>query len=102
MSILGPFSIRTPCLTLVELARETGLPKSTILRLIASLQLYGFIVSDAQGRFSVGAGIWRLGVVFQQGLPEGEIIRPALRALVTETGETSQYPEATACVCFGK
>lgn len=91
LSILESFSIRTPSLTLAELARETGLPKSTILRLTASLQLYGFINRDAQGRFSVGAGIWRLGVVFQQGLPDGEIIRPALRELVAETGETASF-----------
>lgn len=91
LSILESFSIRTPRLTLAELARETGLPKSTILRLTTSLKLYGFIDRDSQGRFFIGAGIWRLGVVFQQGLPDGEVIRPALRALVAETGETASF-----------
>ena len=46
MSILMAFSTQSPRLSLADLARETGLHKSTILRLTTSLQLYGFINRD--------------------------------------------------------
>lgn len=91
LSILSAFSLRKPRLSLAELASETGLPKSTILRLAGSLQLFGFIDRDKQGRFALGASVWHLGVIFQQGLASGEVIRPALRSLVELTGETASF-----------
>lgn len=58
MSILAAFSMRRPRLSLADLAQETGLHKSTILRLTRSMMLYGMIDRDAEGRFAIGAGIW--------------------------------------------
>ena len=43
LSILSAFSTQRSTMTLAELAHETGLHKSTILRLTNSLALYGFI-----------------------------------------------------------
>ncbi|MGP9805341.1 IclR family transcriptional regulator [Paracoccus sp. NSM] len=91
LSILTAFSIRRPRLTLAELAAETGLHKSTILRLTRSLAIYGFIDRDSDGRFSVGASIWHLGLIFRQDYDTGETIRPILRRLVDHTGETASF-----------
>lgn len=91
MSILTAFGIRRPKMTLAELAGETGLHKSTILRLTKSMSLYGFIDRDAEGRFSVGASVWHLGLIFRQEYDTGETIRPVLRDLVIATGETASY-----------
>lgn len=91
MSILQAFSTQTPRMTLAELARETGLHKSTILRLTNSMQIYGFIDRDADGTFSIGASIWRLGLIFRQDFNYGEDIRPYLRELVKITGETASF-----------
>ena len=91
LSILTAFSIRRPRMTLAELAAETGLHKSTILRLTKSLAVYGFIDRDAEGRFSVGASIWHLGLIFRQDFDTGETIRPVLRELVKLTGETASF-----------
>lgn len=89
MSILSAFTARRPKLTLAELAEETGLHKSTILRLCRSMSLYGFIDRDNGGRFSIGASVWHLGLIFRQEFDTGETVRPILRKLVRATGETA-------------
>ena len=91
MSILTAFGLRRPKMTLAELAAETGLHKSTILRLTRSMALYGFIDRDADGRFSIGASVWHLGLIFRQEFATGETIRPVLRDLVSATGETASF-----------
>jgi len=91
MSILLAFSSQNPTLSLADLARETGLHKSTILRLINSLQIYGFIKRDQDGRYSVGASVWRLGLIFRQEFASREKVTPALRELVNATGETASF-----------
>lgn len=91
LSILLAFSKRRPKLSLTELAEETGLHKSTVSRLARSLALYGFLDRDAAGRFSLGAGVWHLGLIFRQSFETGETIRPALRELVRQTGETASF-----------
>ena len=90
MSILLAFTTQKPKLTLAELAAETGLHKSTILRLTNSLLLYGFINKEQDGRYAVGASVWRLGLIFQ-GFTSREQVAPALRDLVKATGETASF-----------
>jgi DNA-binding IclR family transcriptional regulator len=91
MSILLAFSRLEPKKTLAQLARDTGLHKSTILRLINSLSLYGFIEKDLEGNYSIGASVWHLGLIFGQQFNDGETIRPVLRMLVEQTGETATF-----------
>jgi len=91
MSILNAFSTQRPSMSLAELAEETGLHKSTILRLTTSLAIYGFIQRDSAGRFSVGPSVWRLGLIFRQEFTRREDVAPALKALVDATGETASF-----------
>lgn len=91
MSILLVFTPQKPKLRLADIARETGLHKSTILRLMNSMALYGFVNKDGEGRYSLGASVWRLGLIFRQDFDNGEQIRPVLRMLVERTGETASF-----------
>lgn len=91
LSILLAFGLRRSRLSLAELAAETGLHKSTILRLAGSLRTYGFLDRDAEGRYAIGASVWHLGLIFRQDFGTEEIIRPVLRDLVTATGETASF-----------
>lgn len=91
MSILLAFSSQKPTLSLAELAEETGLHKSTILRLTNSLLIYGFVNKGQDGRFSVGASVWRLGLIFRQDFTSREKVAPALKELVKATGETASF-----------
>ena len=91
LSILEAFGETRSELTLTEIAEETGLYKSTILRLAASLGRYGYLVRDDKGLFRLGPGLWRLGSSYRRNFDLGEFIRPVLRELVNETGETASF-----------
>lgn len=91
LSILEAFAAERPALTLAELAEETGLYKSTILRLAASLIRFGYLRRGGDGRFRPGPALWRLGALYRSGFELGERIRPALRRLVEATGETASF-----------
>lgn len=91
LSILTAFSAQRPSMSLAELADETGLHKSTILRLTNSMGVYGFIQRDMEGRFSIGPSVWRLGLLFRRDFITRETITPALRKLVQATGETASF-----------
>ncbi len=91
MSILSAFSTQRPSMSLAELAEETGLHKSTILRLTNSMAIYGFIQRDGSGRYSVGPSVWRLGLIFRRDFVPRERVAPALKMLVDATGETASF-----------
>ncbi len=91
LSILNAFSTQRPEMTLAELAEETGLHKSTILRLTNSMDIFGFIQRDASGRFSVGPSVWRLGLIFRRDFLRRSDVAPALKMLVEATGETASF-----------
>ncbi|MEQ8779101.1 MAG: IclR family transcriptional regulator [Roseibium album] len=91
MSILSAFSTQKPIMSLAELAEETGLHKSTILRLTNSMRIYGFIQRDEDGRFSVGPSVWRLALIFRRDFTKREHVAPALRILAEATGETASF-----------
>lgn len=91
MSILNAFSTQKPTMSLAEIAEETGLHKSTILRLTNSMAIYGFIQRDEDGRFSVGPSVWRLGLIFRRDFTRREHVAPSLKILAEATGETASF-----------
>lgn len=91
MSILSAFSTQKPSMSLAEVAEETGLHKSTILRLTNSMMIYGFIQRSDDGAFSVGPSVWRLGLIFRKDFTKREQVAPALKILADATGETASF-----------
>ena len=91
MSILSAFTTEKPTMTLAEVAEETGLHKSTILRLTNSMAIFGFIQRDEAGRFSVGPSVWRLGLIFRRDFARREHVAPSLKILSEATGETASF-----------
>lgn len=91
LSVLEAFSRDRDTLSLTEIAAETGLYKSNVLRLCASLERYGFLKREMDRRFRLGPALWRLGALYRRTFELGESIRPALRRLVAETGETASF-----------
>lgn len=91
LSILEAFGQQRNRLTLAELAEETGLYKSTILRLAASLERFGYLTRDGDGKFRLGASLWRLGSSYRRSFAMDDQIRPTLRRLVEATKETVSY-----------
>ena len=91
MSILSAFSTQSPTMSLAQLAAETGLHKSTILRITNSMGIYGYIQRDEDGKFSLGPSVWRLGLIFRRDFTRREHVAPALRILAEATGETASF-----------
>lgn len=91
LAILAAFDIASERLSLAQLAAATGLYKSTILRLARSLEHAGYLHRDADGIFSVGAQPLRLAAIYRRGLRLEDRVRPVLRSLVSETGESASF-----------
>jgi DNA-binding IclR family transcriptional regulator len=83
-------ALRVEPLSLAGLVGATGFHRATAHRLATSLETHGLVRRDSQGRFCLGGGLVELGRIASRGLPLGEIARPALRALVEQTGESAQ------------
>jgi DNA-binding IclR family transcriptional regulator len=91
LSILGAFSAGAGTLSLAELAAATGLYKSTILRLCASLLRMGFLQRLDDGRYRLGPAVFQLGRRYQQAFRLGDLVVPVLRELVARSGETASF-----------
>ena len=91
LSILEAFTEDDRFLTLAALSERTKLYKSTILRLIGSLERFGYIGRAADGTYHLGPSLWRLGSLYRSAHDLGEFIRPQLRILVEKTGETAAF-----------
>lgn len=91
MTILRCFSERDSSLTLAELATRTGFYKSTILRLIASLERASFVVRLPDKSFALGSELMRLGAAYQHSFRLETHVRPALKSLLGQTGESASF-----------
>jgi IclR family transcriptional regulator, acetate operon repressor len=70
------------------LARAAGLPTSTALRLIHTLETEGFLARRRDGRFAIGLGLARLGREAEREDLVDAATRAALDRLAAETRET--------------
>jgi len=93
LSILFAFGAGENALTLAELSRRTGLYKSTLLRLIASLERARLLVRPGpEARWRLGPALVGLGLRAEQGTePLREFVPPVLRRLAKETGESASF-----------
>lgn len=76
--------------SLAELVSCTGLPRATVHRLGAALELHGLLRRDGAGRYELGLGLVSLGQAASERFPLVELARPALDELRTVTGESVQ------------
>jgi len=90
-AILAAFDAERSTLPLAEIARRTGLYKSTILRLMSSLERAGFVRRQADGQYGIGHEPLRLAQLYQASFRLRDAIYPVLEALTEETGETSSF-----------
>lgn len=102
ISILDAFIGANPYLTLSEIARRTGLYKSTILRLMVTLLSRGYLVRTNNGEFHVGPICLQLGAAFQNAVQPQDVVVPVLRQLVEQTRETASYvvPRGDFRICL--
>jgi DNA-binding IclR family transcriptional regulator len=78
-------------LSLAELAARTGLYKSTILRLVASLIHHRLLVRLDDGRYQLGPATLQLAAIYQRGLQLADVILPLMRRLRDASGESVSF-----------
>lgn len=87
LRILCEFSRREPTLTAPELARRLGVPRSTVFRLLVTLEQMGFVERTADGRaHRLGLAVLRLGFEYLASLGLVELGRPLLERLRDDSG----------------
>ena len=86
-AVLGAFDGEHRCLNLSQLSRRSGLPLATVHRLAADLVQSRLLVRRGDGRYEIGAHMWRLGLL-TPATSLRELALPHLQDLVTATGHT--------------
>jgi DNA-binding IclR family transcriptional regulator len=101
LTILAAFTEADLSLPLAEISRRTGLYKSTLLRLLVTLERFGYIGQQADGNYHVGPAALYLGGIYQRWVRPPEVINPILVRLVEETEESASFNvrEGTVRVC---
>lgn len=75
-----------------ELARRVGLHKSSVSRIVTTLQRANLLRrDDATGRYSIGLGFLALSAPLLADLSLTDVIRPAIGKLAQESGETGSF-----------
>ena len=90
-AILFAFRPEDEPLTLAELARRTGLYKSTLLRLAAALIHHRFLYRLEDGRYRLGPAPLNLGSIYQSSLNLGDSLLPLMRELNRDIGEAISF-----------
>jgi DNA-binding IclR family transcriptional regulator len=89
LSLLDHFDASAPEISLVDMARLSGLDKATTRRLLVALAAKDFIEQDPETRrYRLGAALVRLACIREAALPMIEIARPVVAALSRQSGET--------------
>ena len=82
--------------TLAELSKRTDLYKSTLLRLIKSLERFGYVLRDEDGCYRLGSKVLYLGSLYQRHFRTSELVPPVMRKLVTDLQEGASFYVADA------
>lgn len=91
LSILGAFTAARSMPTLAEMAAHTHIAKSTVLRMLASLQHVGLVLRQPDGRYALGAAVERLQRVRAASVSVESLVMPVLHELAAATGESASY-----------
>lgn len=83
-------AVRQP-LTLAELAHHTELYKSTILRLLVSLERFGLVVRRSDQRYILGPFARRLGQAYDVCMPLEACLQPLMEQLVRDGMESPSF-----------
>ena len=83
---LGCFSRSTPVHTASEIARQLKLPRTNVIRLMATLESFGFVARRPDdGGFQIGLRAFEIGTLFLAANPVSSLMMKALDELVERT-----------------
>ena len=89
LDVLEAFTIREPALDLDALCHRTGLPKSTVFKILSVLEQRGYVQKHAaEGTYRIGLQAFQVGNQYLAGLTMIEIVHPYLKKLA------SRFPQS--------
>lgn len=91
LTILDAFTETDQKLGLAELAKRTGLYKSTLLRLAKSLEKFGYLIRAEDGSYHLGSKVLFLGSLYQRNFRTSEFVPQVLRQVVEELHEGASF-----------
>ena len=91
LSLLAAFRSGDNTLTLGDLADRSRLYKSTVLRLLASLEHARFIVRRPDGAYALGPEVARLNNLYTASFSLESQVMPVLHDLVAKTQESAAF-----------
>jgi len=91
-TVLHTLSLSDHDIDLATLAEQTGLPKSTLVRLLHTMKLHNVIQQDTKTRrYRLGWGLIHLGNAAERQFDLERVVLPFLEQLSKETGETASF-----------
>lgn len=87
LAVIEAFSDEQPCMTLSEVARQTGISRATARRILLTLEELGYVRSDGR-RFSPSPRALRLGSSSLSAPNLWDIAQPFMEDLAEESQET--------------
>ena len=88
LSVIRGFSAERPEMTLAEVARQTGMTRATVRRLLFTLEALGYAKFDGK-RFSLTPAVLDIGYAYLSSLDLASIAQPEMEALVDRTHEST-------------
>jgi len=77
--------------SLAELSKRTGLYKSTVLRLLKSLEKAGYTLRTPEGNYRLGSKVLSLGSIYQRHFRTSDIVPPVLERLAADVHEGASF-----------
>lgn len=87
LSLLGAFQPGDEALTLTELARRTGLPQPTALRLLRELTTWGAVERTSTGAYQIGLRLFHVGMLAPSQRTLREVALPLMQDVFAVTKE---------------
>jgi DNA-binding IclR family transcriptional regulator len=90
MQVLGKFGTTRKTWGVTDLSRETGLHKSVVTRLLATMAQQGFVVQDPETRaYSTGPRAFAVGSSYEPLEVLGQVARPVMRRVTEQCGHAT-------------
>lgn len=88
--VLSLFGEGSPKLRNIDIARKTGFNKSTVMRLLLSLENVGFVEKDpVSGKYSIGLGLFEAGSKYLDKTDLHRQAMPLISELASKCNETA-------------
>lgn len=91
LALLDCFKPGEEALSLTALAQLSGHHKTTVYRLMNSLERMNYVIRDESGIYRLGPRLLYLGKLYEQSFHLASIVQPELHALAAATSESASW-----------